>query len=473
MKVLFCASEMTPFAKTGGLADVVGALPLALENQGVEVRVALPKYKTPPQADAPTPQVHSLHYPAVHSRDDIEIAKIGKNIQVYLIKNDKYFNREGLYGDRGGDYPDNLERFSFYCKRALELLKEINFKPDIIHCHDWQAGLICVYLKNVYRSDSFYKDMKTLLTIHNLSYQGLFAQSEYPKLGLDWSLFTIEGLEFYGKINILKGGILLSDSLNTVSPTYAQEIQTKEFGCGLEGVLKRRKKALSGILNGLDYEFWNPQKDEYIYKQYTPEKLEDKYYNKQMLQKEYGLQLEEDIPLFGIVSRLTEQKGLDLIAKSMEDLAAHADVQIIILGSGDMKYQNILHDMAAAFPRHISAHRGFNEPLAHKIYAACDIFLMPSHYEPCGLGQMIALKYGALPLVFKTGGLADTVMQDNGFVFERYTKEAFVETVKKAIAVYKNKTKWLPLVRKAFTYNFSWDESAKRYVELYKKLSRE
>ncbi|TAN62889.1 glycogen synthase GlgA, partial [bacterium] len=464
----FCASEIAPFVKTGGLADVAGALPLELEKSGVEVKMVMPKYKAVSSLQSP---VSSLQSSVSSLKDDVDVTKIGKNIQVYLIKNDKYFNREGLYGDSHGDYPDNLQRFSFYCRRALELLKEINFKPDIIHCHDWQAGLIPVYLKSVYQKNGFYKHIKTLLTIHNLAYQGLFAKNEYPLLGLDWSLFNIEGLEFYGKINILKGAVVFSDLLNTVSPAYAREIQTEEFGCGLEGVLKKRHKNLSGILNGLDYEFWNPQKDGYIYKQYTAGNPRDKYYNKQMLAKELGLRLSEEVPLFGMVGRLTEQKGLGLIAESMEDLVKLGDIRIVILGVGDKRSRAILEDMAKKFPRSISAHIKFDESLAHKIYAASDVFLMPSRYEPCGLGQMIALAYGAIPLVYKTGGLADTVNRDNGFVFEHYSGKDLVRAVKDTLALYQDKKRWLFLARKAFSCNFSWEGSAGKYVKLYEKLA--
>jgi starch synthase len=461
MKVLFCVSEMAPFVKTGGLADVAGALPLALGKLDVEVRVMMPKYKT--VTTSPGHQVTSL-------KKDIEAAKIGKNVLVYLINNDKYFDRDGLYGDALGDYPDNLERFSFYCRRTIEALKEINFKPDVIHCHDWQSALIPVYLKHKYRKDDFYAVIKTIFTIHNLAYQGLFAEEEYPKLELDWSLFGIEGLEFYGKINILKGGLLSSDLLNTVSPTYACEIQTREFGCGLDGVLKKRKNDLFGILNGLDYDYWNPHYDGYIYRRYSAKDIEGKYFNKHMLQKECGMQVADDVPLCGIVSRLASQKGLDLIAKGIEELVRYA--QIIVLGVGDMKYQNLLRDMARKFPNRVSAFIRFDEALAHKIYAGADIFLMPSHYEPCGLGQMVALRYGTIPLVFKTGGLADTVGSDNGFMFDRYTKEAFIETFRRAISTYKNKSSWQKLVKNAFTYNFSWEKSAKEYIRLYEKLTQ-
>lgn len=464
MKILMCASEAVPFAKTGGLADVVGALPLALEKQGIEVRVILPKYKSV--------NIGNLSVSSVAS--DIETVKIGKGIEVYLIKNDKYFNRNGLYGEpKIGDYPDNLDRFSFYSRRTLDLLKEINFKPDIAHCHDWQAALIPVYLKNLYnKKDSFYKNIKTLFTIHNLAYQGLFGKEEYEKLGLDWSLFDINGLEFYGKVNVLKGGIIFSDLINTVSSAYAKEIQAKEFGCGLEGVLGNRQKDIYGIINGLDYQVWDPAKDKYIYRMFSADTLENKYINKKMLQKECGLTVDEDIPLFGIVGRLAEQKGMDLIAQSMKDLIKHSHIQIVVLGTGDLRYHHLLEETAKKHPHNLCAHIKFDDFLAHKIYAASDIFLMPSRYEPCGLGQMIALKYGTIPLVFKTGGLADTINNENGFVFDSYTEEAFVEMVKKALDSYRDKKKWLALVKKAFTYNFSWDESAKKYIQLYEKLKK-
>ena len=460
MKVFMCASEIVPFAKTGGLADVAGALPLVLEKHGVEVRLAMPRYK-----------IAAGHRSEVLGfSSDIDLAALGKNIQVYLIKNDKYFDRDGLYGDKAGDYTDNLERFSFYCRRSLDLLKEINFKPDILHCHDWQTALIPVYLKTLYQKDDFYKDIKTLLTIHNLSFQGVFNKDEFPKLGLDRQLFNIDGLEFYHKVNILKGGVIFSDLLNTVSPTYAGEIKTQESGCGLEGVLHKRKKDLSGILNGLDYELWDPQKDTYIYKPYSASTSIDKYVNKKMLKEECRLSVQEDIPLFGMVSRLSHQKGLDLIAQSMEDLLRHCKMQIIVLGVGDAKYHNLLFELAQKYPANLSAQIKFDEALAHKIYAGADIFLMPSRFEPCGLGQMIALRYGTPPLVFKTGGLADTVSKENGFVFKKYTKEAFVKTVESAIAAYRSKRKWMELVKKAFSYNFSWENSAGEYIKLYQKL---
>ncbi len=451
MRIFFVASEVVPFAKTGGLADVTGALPIALEKQGQEVIVAMPRYKC------------------------IALGKlkpvIGKNIRVYFIENDAFFNRDGLYGDKKGDYKDNLQRFSYFCGRTLELLKEINFKTDIIHVHDWQAALIPVYLKAKYSRDPFYKDTKTLLTVHNIGYQGLFAKGHFPGLGLDKSYFGIEGLEFYGKINLLKGGLLFSDKINTVSPTYSRQIQVKEFAFGLEGVLHKRRADLSGILNGLDYSLWNPEKDDLIRKRYSSNDLEAKYVNKEQLQELCRFPKKKNLPLLGIVSRLAGQKGFDILAKCLPDIC-RMQLQFVILGTGDLEYHKILQRAAKNCPKAISLHLKFDNTLAHKIYAGADIFLMPSSYEPCGLGQMIALRYGTLPLVFKTGGLADTVNKDNGFIFDDYTKDGLLGAIDGAVRTFKDKNKWCGLMKRAMQCNFSWEESAKKYLELYAEAKR-
>jgi len=456
MKIVICASEVVPFAKTGGLADVAGALPLALEAIGQEVIVVMPRYKA-----IQDPKMQKLN-------EGISYTTIGNKIKVYFIENDKYYNRDGLYGDKSGDHKDNLERFSYYCKRTLDLLPEINFKADIIHVHDWQAALIPVYLKVLYKDKPFYKNMKTVLTIHNIGYQGLFLKEEFPKLGLDWELFSIDMLEFYGKVNFLKGGISSCDIINTVSPTYSREIQTKEFGFGLEGILSERKDKLFGILNGLDYTIWNPEADKFIAKNYSFSSIKDKYKNKMELRKICKLPAKKDIPLFGIVSRLAEQKGFDILAEGIEKIC-NMDLQLVILGTGDLKYHTLLEDMAKKYPKVISFNSKFDDPLAHKIYAGTDIFLMPSKYEPCGLGQLISLRYGTVPLVFKTGGLADTVTKDNGFVFDSYNKEELMKTMQKALNTFKNLNKWTELMRRGMQCNFSWDESAKEYLVLYEK----
>ena len=458
MKIVVCASEAVPFAKTGGLADVAGALPLALEEAGQEVIVVMPRYKA----------IQDSKFKIIRLKDDVSYAVIGKNIKVYFIENDAYFNRDGLYGEKTGDYKDNLERFSFYCKRTLTLLKEINFKPSIIHCHDWQSALVPIYVKTIYAQDDFYKNTKTIFTIHNIGYQGLFAKDEYPKLGLDWNLFNMEMLEFFDRINLLKGGIVFSDIVNTVSPTYSLEIQTKEFGFGLEGVLAKRKDSLFGVLNGLDYSIWNPSNDKYIAKNFTLKIADDKAKNKADLQKISNLPQKAQVPLFGIVSRLAEQKGFDILAQGISAICKK-NLQLVILGTGDLQYHVLLEKIVKKFPQVISLHLKFDDTLAHKIYAGSDIFLMPSKYEPCGLGQLISLSYGTIPLVFKTGGLADTVNQNNGFVFDTYTKGELVKTIDKSLEVFKDKGAWRKLVQRAMQCDFSWDESAKKYIELYEK----
>jgi starch synthase len=458
MKILLAASEVVPFAKTGGLADVAGALPLALEELGEEVIIAMPRYKV----------VEDSRFNIKRLKEDVSYSVIGKNIKVYFIENDKYFNRPNLYGEKTGDYPDNLDRFAYYCKRTLQLLKEIDFKPDIIHCHDWQSAIIPLYLKSLYKDDPFLKGVRSVFTIHNIGYQGLFPREEFSKLGLDWSFFNMDTLEFYDKVNLLKGGMVFSDIINTVSPTYSREIQTKEFGFGLEGVLNKRKKDVFGILNGLDYDIWNPEKDTFIAKNYSQKTIEDKVKNKEELQRISKLPLKKDIPLFGIVSRLAAQKGFDILAEAIETICK-MELQLVILGTGDQKYHVLLEGIVKKYPKIISLHIKFDDSLAHKIYAGSDIFLMPSNYEPCGLGQLISLRYGTIPLVFKTGGLADTVNEDNGFIFDKYAKEDLIKTMKKAMQAFKAKKSWGKLVSSAMGYNFSWGASAKKYVELYEK----
>ncbi|HTZ11165.1 MAG TPA: glycogen synthase GlgA [Candidatus Margulisiibacteriota bacterium] len=461
MKIVIAASEVVPFAKTGGLADVAGALPVALEDAGQEVIIVMPRYKA----------VSDAKFKIKRVSENISSSVTGSNIKVYFVENENYFNRDGLYGDKSADYPDNLDRFSYYCKRTLELLKEINFKPDIIHVHDWQASLIPVYLKTLYAKDAFFKGTRTLLTIHNIGYQGLFPKAEFPKLGLDWSYFGIDGLEFYDKVNILKGGMVFSNLINTVSATYSKEIQTKEFGFGLEGLLNKRRESVFGILNGLDYSIWNPDTDKFILKNYSPAGVKDKADDKEDLQKICKLPLKKDIPLFGIVSRLAEQKGFDILAEAIDDICK-LKVQLVILGTGDIKYHQILEERVKKYPKTISLQLKFDDTLAHKIYAGSDIFLMPSKYEPCGLGQLISLRYGTIPLVFKTGGLADTVKKDNGFVFDKYTSDALLKTVKSAIKAFEKKDKWLALAKRAMQYNFSWEESARKYLQLYAKAKK-
>ncbi|MEI6832130.1 MAG: glycogen synthase GlgA [Candidatus Omnitrophota bacterium] len=458
MKIAFVASEVVPFAKTGGLADVAGALPLALEDCAHEVIIVMPRYKC----------ITDSKFKIKRVSKDISSAIIGKKIKVYFIEHDFYFLRDGLYVEKGNDYKDNLERFAFFSRRALDLLKEINFTADILHLHDWQVSLAAVYLKNLYANLPFYRKMKTILTIHNIGYQGIFPKEQFSKLGLDENLFNIDGLEFYNQINLLKGGIIFSDFINTVSPTYALEIQNKEFGFGLEGLLEERKDFLSGILNGLDYSIWDPDVDKFICHNFSLVNPGNKAYDKADLQKICGLPVNNDLPVLGIVSRLAQQKGLDILAEGLDEICS-LGVQLVILGTGDLKYHQILEKAKKKYPLAISLNLKFDDCLAHKIYAGSDIFLMPSSYEPCGLGQLISLRYGTLPLVFKTGGLADTINKHNGFIFSKYSKDVLLKCIKQALVTFKDKAKWNVLVKNAMECNFSWEASAKRYSQLYVK----
>jgi len=455
MKIALCSSEVFPYAKTGGLADVTGALPLALAKNDCEVKVFMPLYKkVKPQK----------------MFNDYGLTKEG-NVEFYFIKNDNYFMRDALYGTPQGDYGDNLERFSFYSRKVLELLKQLNFKPDVIHSNDWQSSLVNIYLRTIYSSDDFFRKAATVLTIHNLAYQGLFSRDKYPVLGLSWDYFNMHCLEFYEKINLLKGGIVFSDIVSTVSPTYAKQIQTPDYGCGLDGVLREKRDKLVGILNAIDYDVWNPAKDKLIYKNYSPKNLEDKAINKKMFQKELGLKVDEDTLLLGMVSRLAEQKGVDILSDSLDYLLKK--YQIVILGLGDEKYHKILKKKADKFKKSFSLNLTFDEKIAHRIYAACDGFLMPSRFEPCGLSQMISYKYATVPIVHRTGCLADTVVdvnnQGGGFVIDKYTSNDLSSAIDRAAKLFKDKKGWPKLLKTISQYNFSWEEAAKHYVDMYKR----
>ncbi|OGX38834.1 MAG: hypothetical protein A3C53_07020 [Omnitrophica WOR_2 bacterium RIFCSPHIGHO2_02_FULL_68_15] len=451
MKIAIVASEGVPFSKTGGLADVVGALPLALERLGHEVVVILPKYK------------------GITRRR----ATVGQGIPVLFVEHDGYFGREHLYGGKDGDYPDNLERFSFFAWRALETLKELNFRPDAIHVHDWQAALIPVYLATTYRDDPVVGQATTLLTVHNLAYQGVFPKSEFSKLGLPWELFHMEGLEYYDQVNLLKGGLLFAKRLNTVSPTYAREIQTPEYGCGLDGVLRKRRADLAGVLNGIDTTLWDPATDKALAAPFSAAKPDGKAADKRALQAALGLPTDPAAPLIGMITRLAAQKGLDLVAAAMEDFVA-LGVQVAVLGTGDRVFHEQFEALGRRFPNTLAVRLSFDDRLARQIYAGSDLFLMPSRFEPCGLGQMIAMRYGAIPVVRKTGGLADTVVEasadgskGNGVVFEAAEASELAAAVRRALALYRRRAAWTALQRRAMQTDWSWERAARCYVELY------
>ena len=477
MKILFVASEVSPFAKTGGLADVAGSLPRALKKKGHDVRIIMPLYQCVEEGD----------FTIKKARKGVEITLNGEvhkgllrqtslgDIPVYLFENRDYFHRPELYGTPAGDYPDNSRRFGFFCRGVVDLLKRMDFRPDIIHCHDWQTALIPVLLKYGYQEDPFYRKTALVYTIHNLAYQGVFEREALPDLGLDDAHFTVERLEFYNRINLMKGGILAADVVNTVSDTYCREIQTKEMGCGLEGVLRRRSHDLYGILNGIDYQDWNPTTDPNLFKNYTASALSGKAANKKGLQKALGFQQAADIPLLAMITRLSSQKGIDLLEKLLPRFAEER-LQLVILGTGDEKYMKMLKDFKDKGAGNISIHLAFDHILSRRIYAGSDMFLMPSHYEPCGLGQLIAFRYGSVPVVRKTGGLADTVFDSrdgvrdpNGFSFDDYTPEAFLEAITRALDAYRDKKSWDKMVRIGMHSDYSWEHSAAEYDALYEK----
>ncbi len=466
MKVAFCSSEVFPFAKTGGLADVCGALPLALENLGVQVVIFMPMYKN----------INIGEQVPAKINDSLSRLVIGEGVEVFFIENSDFFYRDNLYGDTNGDYSDNLERFQFYCRQVFKNIEELNLDIDIIHCHDWQASLIPVYLKEKYADKQNYSKIKSVLTIHNLAFQGIFPKEKFPVLGLDAELFNTSAFEFFGQINLLKAGIIYCDKVTTVSENYAKQIQTKEFGCGLEDVLRSKTNGVVGILNGVDYKIWNPESDKFIYSNYSSvDYLWKKAENKSILQQKFNLKEDDDIPLFGFVGRLCQQKGLDLISEIIKEPKL-PDIQIIIQGIGEERYHNLLTDLAQQYPDKLAICFEFDEKTAHQIYAGADMFLMPSEFEPCGLSQMISLRYGTIPIVFHTGGLADTIIDynennynGNGFVFKDYNKEAFADAIRRAIEFFKDTEHRAKLIGNAFGADFSWDKSAYDYYRLYKE----
>jgi len=475
------SSEVYPFARTGGLGDMVGSLPLALYELGHDVRIIMPRYKNisdefstlkPIIQEPASPLDNPLHHTTVWED------KLMNRVTIYFLDAPVYFNRSELYGTSHGDYLDNAERFSFFNRAALEAIKVLSFQPDIIQCHDWQNALVPVYLKTLYKNDPFFQETQTLLTIHNMGYQGLFSSTQFSLTGLPQEVFSTNGLEFFGKVNFLKGGLYYADRLNTVSPTYSEEIQTSEFGCGLEGVLQERRKGISGILNGLNVETWDPERDGAIFEPYTLNHLKGKTINKEGLQRQQGLSIKKNSPIIGMVTRLASQKGLDLVLGVLDDLMKR-DLQLIILGTGEDRYQKRLLQFSLTYPDKTRVIIGFNDTQARQVYAGSDFFLMPSLYEPCGIGQLISLRYGTIPIVRKTGGLADTVEEFNpitgeghGFLFQEYSPKSLLEAMDQALTCYQNPHHRNKMISNAMKLDFSWRVSAGRYSEIYDQLSQ-
>lgn len=478
MKIVFATPEAVPFAKTGGLADVCGSLPKALVKLGHQVILILPKYRRIQEKDLGlTRREEALRVPISARMEPAEIytGKLEENLEVLFIRKDAYYDREQLYGTPDGDFEDNAERFTFFSRAVVEAILGLDLQPDIIHCHDWQTGLVPVFQKTLYRYASPLASAATIFTIHNIGYQGLFWHYDMHLTNLGWELFNPKALEFYGKLNFLKGGIVFADAVTTVSEKYMEEIQTPEYGAGLDGVLRDRKGALYGILNGVDYGEWSPETDPFIVKSYSAMDLTGKAECKADLQEQFGLPRNPQIPLLAMISRLTEQKGFDLIASIIDELMAR-EVQFVLLGTGEEKYHQLFQKIHQRFPQQMGLRITFDNGLAHKIEAGADCFLMPSRYEPCGLNQIYSLRYGTVPVVRATGGLDDTIEdfdpstgRGNGFKFKEYSPAGLMATLERALRAYAQKDLWRSLMLQGMAADFSWQKSAKRYEQVYQE----
>ena len=478
MKIVFIASEGVPYSKTGGLADVVGALPKALGALGHELQVILPRYRMTKPGPA-VPDAGSLTLPlgAGFKFASVQDGGRANGVQTWLIDCPEYFDREGLYQLKGEDYPDNAQRFAAFSLAALEFLKRAAAPPEIIHCHDWQSALLPIYLRSIYRDDPYFRRTSVMFTIHNLGYQGLFPPELMPLISLPAALFALDGLEYYGKVNLLKGGIIYSDFVTTVSRKYAEEIQTPEFGYGLEGVLRSRSDHLAGILNGVDYEAWDPSHDKLLPANYSAVDLAGKEVCKKALLEKMGIPAPVlRRPVLGIVSRFASQKGFDLIAGVAEHLAA-LDLYVVALGTGEPPHEELFCTMAAKYPQKFLVKIAYDNSLAHQIEAGADMFLMPSLYEPCGLNQIYSLKYGTVPVVRATGGLDDTITEfdgksGTGFKFREYSPQALLAVIQRALEAYATPKVWLRLVQNGMKQDFSWAASAKEYVRIYQTMQK-
>jgi starch synthase len=475
MKILFVASEGLPFSKTGGLADVVEALPRSLVALGHEVTVLLPRYRNTRAVAVAVPSLtiptgDGLRFPGIVEGGTLH------GVYYYFVDDPEYFDREQLYGVAGKDYPDNAERFSEFCGAAIEFCKRV-WMPEVIHCHDWQAGLVPVLLRTRYEKDDALQELPVVFTIHNMGYHGAFPRDTMKKIGLPETLFGIDGMEFYGRVNFLKGALIYSDFLTTVSPKYAEEIKTVEYGHGLDGVIRNRADRLTGILNGADYAAWSPERDKVIAARYSPKDLSGKLACKKNLLEVFGLPPETvDKPVIGIVSRFAGQKGFDLIEQVATDLL-NEDVAITALGAGEPKYEKLFRELTRAYPAKFSVRVVYDNILAHKVEAGADIFLMPSRYEPCGLNQIYSLKYGTVPVVRATGGLDDTIDafdpgtgRGTGFKFQAYDGPALLAAIEQALSVFRSEPAvWRRIQLNGMAKDFSWQVSAIEYAKLYER----
>jgi starch synthase len=484
LNILLATTEAVPFAKTGGLADVCGALPQELASLGHNPVVIMPAFRQIFDSGEPIEPTGvefdiQLGSKTMHGRL-LRSCLPGSNVPVFFVQQDHYFNRKELYREADQDYRDNCERFIFFCRAVMESIRLLELEIDILHANDWPTGLLPAYLKAEYRDRPEYENIASLMTVHNLSYQGLFWHWDMELTGLDWKFFNWKQMEFFGQLNLLKTGLAFADAINTVSPRYAEEIQSAPLGCGLEGMLSHRRETLSGIINGIDCLVWDPATDKHLAKNYDANSFAaGKAVCKAALQKELGLPEVADVPVIGFIGRLTDQKGCDLIAQVMQEWMQSSPAQWVLLGTGEPQYHVLFSTLAERHPQKVAAKLQFSDALAHRIEAGSDLFLMPSQYEPCGLNQLYSLRYGTVPVVRSTGGLADTITNAtsesilsrnaNGFSFSDYSALALSETLARATAAYADKKLWSQLIETGMRQDWSWKQSAQQYVKLYEK----
>ncbi len=476
MNILFISPEVFPFAKTGGLADVVGALPEAIAKKGHKASTIMPLYQLVKKNGFKPVMFKKNISLRINNREEFFNLLLLKHngVDVYFIEKNEYYDREFLYGTPQGDYQDNAFRFGFYAKAILASIPYIG-RQDVFHCNDWQSGLVPLYIKAHHKDDPLFNNVKVLFTIHNMAYQGLFIKDVVPYLDISWDLFNQAGVEFWDKLSFMKAGIVFSDAISTVSKGYSKEILISEFGCGLDGLLKSREKDLYGIVNGVDYSVWNPAVDQFIAKKFNEKDLKGKIECKKDLAKSFEIKYNANRPIIAMITRLAEQKGIDLVVNIMKDILKDSD--FVILGFGDEKYNNIFKDLAKKYKGKVGVSIKFDNALSHKMEAGADMFLMPSRYEPCGLNQMYSLKYATVPVVRAVGGLDDTIQnfnsstkKGNGFKFKDATNEALLGAIKEAVAVFKSKKLWDELLKNCVACDFSWESSAEQYLKLYKNL---
>lgn len=481
MKILLATSELFPYSKTGGLADMVAALGKSLAQAGHQVSVVTPLYKRVREQKLPLQKLDwnldiPLDWRMIHG--DIYRLKQSENLSIYFIEQPGYFDRNGIYNENNLDYGDNAERFIFFCKAVVNLAQYMPEQPEVIHVHDWQTGCIPLLIRELRDSGKLTHPIKTCLTIHNLAYQGVFHSGTFQMLNLPWHYFSMEECEYYGNLNMLKTGIVFADALTTVSPKYAKEILGAEYGENLNNVLRARSNILTGILNGADYDIWQTEENPALPYPYSGENMSGKTKNKIALQKELGLPVNPDIPVFGNIGRMAEQKGIDIMLPAIEDIL-DAGIQFVCLGSGLSRYEDQINRLQSRYPDKVAVYIGYNDKLAHRVTAGIDFFVMPSRYEPCGLNQMYSLRFGTIPIVRATGGLDDSVIdtkedkkQANGFKFYRYTPLDLGRTMIRALAVYYSPTQFKQMQQNAISADFSWKRTAQKYTLVYQDICK-